>query len=176
MKLPEQPGPGLGDRLVLVDRDEALGDADQRPHEPPDQNRDADQDDAQRKADRDVQKSDPECPDLELIMRPQHRVGIVDLDVRNDDADQGRNPREIADAVKNVDAHGERIVGDDRAWKCRRADIGSHRHGYLVATGIVASPLVTDAIPPVQAVVAQGVICVTQSRAGNAFALHRRER
>ena len=29
--LPEQPGPGIGDRLVLVDRYDALDDADQRP-------------------------------------------------------------------------------------------------------------------------------------------------
>jgi hypothetical protein len=98
-----------------------------------------------------VHKSDPERPDLELIMRPQHRVGIADLDVCEDDADQGRNPSEIADTVKKLDAHGVRDLRDDGAQNCRRADIGGHCHGYLVATGIVTSPLVTDLKSPVQA-------------------------
>src|SRR5436309_13814092 len=75
--LPEQPGPGVGDRLVLVDRYDALDDADQRPQEPPSKNWDADEHDAQRNADREVQQSDPEGPDLELVMRPQHRVSMM---------------------------------------------------------------------------------------------------
>src|SRR5271167_440815 len=94
--LSEQPGLGVGDRLVLVDRYDALDDADQRPHQPPSKNRDADEHDAQRNADREVQQSDPEGPDLELVMRPQHWVGIVDLHVRDDDANQRRNRGEIA--------------------------------------------------------------------------------
>src|ERR1700730_10563816 len=48
--LTKQPGPGIGDRLVLVDRYDALDDADQRPQEPPSKNRDAYEYDAQRNA------------------------------------------------------------------------------------------------------------------------------
>src|SRR5215467_391516 len=77
--LSEQPGPGINDRFVLVDQQDALDDADQRPDEPPSENRDADQRHAQWNANREVQHSDPEGPDLKPVMRLQHWVSIADL-------------------------------------------------------------------------------------------------
>src|ERR1700692_2166570 len=129
-RLSEQPGPGINDRLVLVDGYEALDDADQRPNEPPCKNREADEYHAQRNADREVQQSDPEGPDLELVMRPQHRVSIVDLHVRDDDASQRRNPGEITHAVKHVDNDSESIVRDEGP-----VGFGSKGHGRLRCDG-----------------------------------------
>src|ERR1043166_9609164 len=99
-RLAEQPGSGMGNRLVLVDSDDALDDADQRPYEPPDQNRNADQYDAQQDAVCQIKQADPEGPDLELIVRSEHWVRVVDLEVSDDNADQGRDAGEKTHAVE----------------------------------------------------------------------------
>ena len=71
---------------MFDDQQTALDDADQRPDEPPDKDRDADQHHAQQNADRAVQQSDPEGPDLKLVVRPQYRVAALvgDLATEND--------------------------------------------------------------------------------------------
>jgi hypothetical protein len=45
-------------------------------------------------------------------MRSQRRVGVVDLHMGDDDADQRRKRGEIAQAVKHVDNQRESIVRD----------------------------------------------------------------
>src|SRR5579883_667081 len=71
---PEHPRGRVGDRPALIEREDALDAADQRPDEPPQQDQKSDQHEAEHHADDEVQKPDPERPDLEPVVRAQQRV------------------------------------------------------------------------------------------------------
>src|SRR6266568_3109647 len=80
----KQPRGRVADRLALVQRENAFDATDQGPDEPPEQDRQSDDNEGEDDPDREIQQPDPEGPDLELVMGPQHRVGIADLDMRDD--------------------------------------------------------------------------------------------
>src|SRR6266851_5267207 len=84
----EHPRGRILNRLVVIEQEQALDVAHQRPDEPPEQHQNADDNDRQHDADHQIQYSDPERPDLKLVMRARERVGLADFDVRDDDADQ----------------------------------------------------------------------------------------
>ena len=81
---PEHPRGRIGDRPVLVERENALDVAHQRPDEPPDQHGDPDDDESQDHPDDKIQDPDPERPDLELVVRLGERVGVANLHMSDD--------------------------------------------------------------------------------------------
>ncbi len=49
-----------------------------------------------------VHQSDPKCPDLKPVMAPEDLIGIRDLDVCNDDANQGGDSGDVGGEIEEV--------------------------------------------------------------------------
>src|SRR5262249_30044555 len=122
----KHPRARIRNRFVVIQRQHAFDVAHERPDEPPEQHGDPDDGRGEDYSDGKIQKSDPERADLKAVMRVQQRVGGWELDMRNDDTDEGRYSREIGHKIKDVDNQRDLPAGNRRLLR----RIGSwSRHG-----------------------------------------------
>src|SRR5215813_2631569 len=89
----EQPRARIRNRLVFIERQHAFDVAHERPDEPQEQHGDPNDGGGEDYSDCNIQEPDPERANLKPVMRVQKRIGGWDLDMRNDDPDEGCYPR-----------------------------------------------------------------------------------
>src|SRR5262249_23527076 len=108
----EQPRARIRNRLVFIERQHAFDVAHERPDEPQEQHGDPKDGGGEDYSDCNIQEPDPERANLKPVMRVQKRIGGWDLDMRNDDPDEGCYPREIGDEMKDVDNQRDLPAGN----------------------------------------------------------------
>src|SRR5215471_19292541 len=99
-RLSEHPRGRIGDRLVLVQRQQALDVAHQRPDEPPEYHQDADEHECQDHADEEIEEPDPERADLKAVVSGEHGIGGGDLHVGDDHADERSEPGHVRHEIE----------------------------------------------------------------------------
>src|SRR5215813_1777937 len=130
----EQPRTRIRNRFVVIERQRAFDVAHERPDKPPEQHGDPDDRGGQDYSNCKIQEPDPECANLKPVMRAQQRVGGGKLDMRDDDADEGRYSREVGDEVEDIDDQRELPAGH-RGLLRRIGSWSRHRRASPRMTG-----------------------------------------
>src|SRR5262249_9073787 len=109
----KHPGSRILDCLVVVECKQALDVSHQRPDCPPNQYSDPDRRDErdQNRPHHNIQQSDPERPDLELVMAAEEERGIREPNVSNDDANQGGDPEDVGGEIEQVYDQHKLFIG-----------------------------------------------------------------
>src|ERR1700704_2898232 len=117
-RLSKSPRGRVCDRLVVVQGKHAFDGAHQRPDKPPKQHEEADHRQRQDRSDHEIKEADPEGADLKAVMGGEDGVGGTDLDMRDDDADQRGNSRDVGGQIKDIDDQHDLLVGHRRLlWR-----------------------------------------------------------
>src|SRR6266446_2908419 len=108
----EHPRARIRNRFVVIERQHAFDVAHERPDEPQEQHSDPNDGRGEDYSDCNIQKPDPERANLKPVMRVQKRIGGWELDMRNDDPDEGCYPGEIGNEIQDVDNQRDLPAGN----------------------------------------------------------------